>query len=555
MQVSILPYKNTIMKINLKFKPAHLLTGLLLAGLSGCSDFLEKEPLNAVSDPVVWTDVPLVEAFVNETYAAMRTGFPDHSSLSVTSDESFARERDGAHLIQRGQMTPSNMGHLGWTWGHYYTIITKSNIFFDRVKDENLAALKVMDAARVNRMIGEMKFLRAYSYFRLSALFGGVPLVTKAFTLDDEFKMERSTYDETTAFVVTELDEAAALLPLAHDAANKGRITRGACLAIKSRTLLYAASPLHNPSNDKAKWQKAADAAKAVIDLKLYSLQPEYSKVFTTPFNPEIIWEKVMNNDILRQETIERYFFPNGSGGHAVTVPTHQQTEAYETKNGLMPKDDPSYRLDKFWENRDPRFYETILYDGAPWKGRKIEVFLPKGLDSNQGNEGWNASYTGYYTRKYVNEAVNGPGATNSSSPNWPYARYAEILLNYAEASYNLGLEATAKENINMIRARTSVKMPPVTDTGSKLLERIQNERRVELYLEEHRFFDMRRWKLTVPANTSLMKMNVELSTAGTKAYSLTPVIQFALPEKMYLLPIPQDEINKSSVLKQNPGY
>jgi hypothetical protein len=97
--------------------------------------------------------------------------------------------------------------------------------------------------------------------------------------------------------------------------------------------------------------------------------------------------------------------------------------------------------------------------------------------------------------------------------------------------------------------------MPPVTDTGSKLLERIQNERRVELYLEEHRFFDMRRWKLTVPANTSLMKMNVEVGSTGTKTYSLTPVILFALPEKMYLLPIPQDEINKSAVLKQNPGY
>lgn len=530
------------------------MAGALLAVLSSCSDFLEKEPLNAVSERVVWKDVPLVEAFVNETYATMRTGWPNHSSLSVTSDESFARERDGAHLIQRGQVTPSDLGHLNWAWGHYYTIITKSNIFFDKLKGPNLDLLYADDKNRVDRMIGEMKFLRAYSYFRLSAFFGGVPLVENVFGLADDFGVKRSSYDEITAYVVKELDEAAALLPLTHDAANKGRITKGACLAIKSRALLYAASPLHNPANDKAKWQKAADAAKAVIDLKIYSLYPDYSKVFTVPFNSEIIWEKVMNNDVLRQETIERYFFPNGSGGHAVTVPTHQQAATYETKNGLLPQDDPTYSLDKFWENRDPRFYDTILYDGAPWKGREIEVFLPKGMDSNQGNEGWNASYTGYYTRKFVNESITGPGSTNSSSPNWPYARYAEILLNYAEALYNLGDEAGSREYINQVRGRQSVKMPAVKDTGAKLLARIQNERRVELYLEEHRFFDMRRWELTVPPNTSLLKLNVELA-GGKRTYSLSPVIQFALPEHTYLLPIPQDEINKSVELKQNPGY
>lgn len=543
------------MKSIINFRPVHFFAGILLVmSSSSCNDFLEKEPLNAVSDLVVWTDVPLVEAFVNETYATMRTGWPNHSSLSVTSDESFARERDGAHLIQRGQLTPSNLGHLNWTWGHYYTIITKANIFFDKLQGQNLELLKSIDEKSVNRMTGEMKFLRAFSYFRLASFFGGVPLVENVFGLDDEFKVERSSYDAVMDFVVRELDEAAALLPLTHEPAHKGRITKGACMAIKSRALLYAASALNNPADDKVKWQKAADAARAVIDLKLYSLHPQYSKVFTEPFNSEMIWEKVMNNDVLRQETIERYFFPNGSGGHAVTVPTHEQADAYETKNGLLPKDDPTYSLEKFWENRDPRYYETILYDGAPWKGRKIEVFLPNGADSNQGNEGWNASYTGYYTRKFVNEAINGPGSTNSSSPNWPYARYAEILLNYAEALYQLGDEANARLFLNQVRARQSVQMPPVTDTGAGLLGRIRNERRVELYLEEHRFFDMRRWKLKVPANTSLMKMNVALA-AGKKTYSFTPVIQFALPEHMYLLPVPQDEINKSSVLTQNPGY
>ncbi|HYH55264.1 MAG TPA: RagB/SusD family nutrient uptake outer membrane protein, partial [Anseongella sp.] len=308
--------------------------------------------------------------------------------------------------------------------------------------------------------------------------------------------------------------------------------------------------------NEQARWQKAADAAKAVIDLNRYALHPDYSTVFTEPFNQEMIWEKVMNNDVLHQETIERYFFPNGSGGFAVTVPTHRQVEAYETTNGLLPKDDPSYRLDRFWEDRDPRFYATILYDGAPWKGRQIETFLPGGRDSNQGNEGWNASYTGYYTRKYVDESVESPGSTNSSSPNWPYCRYAEILLNYAEALFYLGEEGLARQYLNMVRSRPSVQMPPVTGSGPDLLERIRNERRVELYLEEHRFFDMRRWKLTVPSGDYLKKLNIVLNAStGNKTYSLSNLMEFALPERMYLLPVPQEEINKNPLLEQNPGY
>lgn len=530
---------------------------LMLGGLSSClDDLLEKESLSAISEEIVWTDLPLIESFINETYAIMRTGWPDHSSLSVTSDESYARERTSAHFIQRGELTPSDLGHLDWTWEHYYEIITKCNLFFDRVQGEQLEELKGQDEERINRMIGEMKFLRAYSYFRLTAFFGGVPLITTPFELDDDFMLERNSYDEVVEFAVSELDEAAALLPPSYGSDDVGRATEGAALAIKSRALLYAASPLHNPENDRTKWQRAADAAKAVIDLNRYSLYPDYGELFRVPFNQEMIWEKVMNNDVLRQETIERYFFPNGSGGFAVTVPSHRQAEAYETANGLFTWDDPSYRLDRFWENRDPRFYATILYDGAPWKGRQIETFLPGGMDSNQGNEGWNASYTGYYTRKFVDESIDGPGATNSSSPDWPYCRYAEILLNYAEAAYFLGEETTARQYLNMVRSRPSVQMPPVTEGGDALFERIKNERRVELYLEEHRFFDIRRWKLTIPANDHLKKLNIERNpSSGEKTYSLSDLMEFALPERMYLLPIPQEEMDKNPKLEQNPGY
>lgn len=531
----------------------------LLWSLSSCQKkYLEKQPLNAVSEKTVWNDVPLVEAFVNEVYASLRTGWYHYNYLSVCSDESYAREREGAHLVQRGELTPSNMNdsYLGFTWEHYYNIITNCNIFFTHVTGKNLADLKAQDEEKINRMIGEMKFLRAYAYFRLSAFYGGVPLITHPFELEDDFMLKRNSYDEIIAFVIKELDDAAALLPLSYSPDQKGRATKGAALSIKSRTLLYAASPLHNSDNERTKWKKAADAAKAVIDLGLYSLYPNYSEIFTKPFNQEIIWSKVMNNDVLHQVTIERDYFPNGSGGWAVTVPTQRQVDAYETKNGLLPKDDPSYDPQHPYVNRDPRFYASILYNGAPWKGRTIEVFLPGGKDSNQGNEGWNASYTGYYVRKFVDESLNGPGESNSSSPNWPYIRYAEIFLNYAEAEYHLGNEDIARKYVNMIRSRSSVNMPLITDQGVDLLNRIKNERRVELYLEEQRFFDMRRWMVHVPQNDYLMKINVELKpSTGKMRYYLTKLQKFALPERMYLCPIPLDEINKDPQLKQNPGY
>lgn len=536
---------------------------LILFGISSCEELeglLDKEPLDKISDPVVWSDVYLIDAYVIQTYANMRDGWQDYVCLSVISDDSYARERGGAHLVQRGELTPSNMGFTGWAWEHYYGLIARTNIFLDKMTEENIAAFSADDQSLLKRMAAEMKFLRAYSYFRLSAFFGGVPLITKALDMGDDLMLKRESYDKIVEFVVTELDESANILPLSYPSEERGRATKGAALSIKSRALLYAASPLHNPDNDKSKWQAAADAAKAVIDLGLYSLNPDYAETFTEKgnFNNEIIFEKVFNNDVSVEARIELWFYPNASNGWAVCVPTQSQVEAYETKNGLSIQDDPSYDFTRFWENRDPRFYATILYDGAPWKDGEIETFLPGGKDSNQGPTGFNASYTGYYTSKFVDKELTGNPKTiwNTSSPNWPYCRYAEILLNYAEAEFNLGQEDIAREYINMVRARPSVNMPPVTDSGQDLMERIMNERRVELYLEEHRFFDIRRWKIKVPEDNFIMRINIERDVStGEKEYSLSPLIEFALPERMYLLPIPQDEIDKNPQLEQNPGY
>lgn len=534
-----------------------ILFGLVI---SSCEkDFLDRKPYDSISDAAVWNDITLVEAYVNYTYSTCRAGWFGNSWMDISSDDGHGIEKNSAQLIQRGEVTPSNLGYLSYPWSWYWQQITYCNRFFDNVSGDNLEALNNQDSDKVSRMIGEMKFLRAYSYFRLSAFYSGVPLVTSSFKLGDDFMVSRNSFEEILEFVTTELDEAATLLPLKYnDSRDKGRITRGAALAIKSRALLYAASPLFNPSNDRSKWQKAADAAKVVIDLDLYSLHPDYKEVFTEKgnWNNEFIWVYIPNQGLKYsgEYRIERKMYPNGSQGWSHPSPTQNLIDCYETKNGLLPADDPSYDPQNPYINRDPRFYASILYDGAPWQGRELETFLPGGKDSPQGNEGWNATWTGYNIRKYIDESILVPSNYATSNPHWPYIRYGEILLNYAEAQYYLGNEEITRQYLNLIRKRPSVNMPDVTDTGAALEKRLRNERRIELYAEEHRFLDIRRWKIN--PTDALYRMNIYKDpVTGLKTYSISSFQEFSLPERMYLAPIPQSEIEKNPNLQQNPGY
>ena len=545
-------------KLMIKIIRISCVSVILLGGIFSCSeDFLDQKPLSSVSDASVWKDIILTEAYVNNIYSLLKAPWAFNSAMSVTSDEGYAYH-NLANLVQRGEITPSNSGYIGGYWLEDYTIITNCNIFLDRVAGENMAALKAIDETRTNRMIGEVKALRAYAYFRLSALHGGVPLITKPFGLTEDFKIEKNTYDDVLTFVVQELDEAATLLSLTYTGDNLGRITKGAAMAIKSRALLYAASPLHNPGNDLSKWQQAADAAKAVIDLDLYSLEADYKTMFTVPgnFDKEAIWEIIHLDLIVKRAELERFVYPSGMLGFGIPNPSQNMVDSYETLNGLLPADDPSYDPQNPYANRDPRFYASILYDGAPFKGREIEVFLPGGKDGLQGTDGPNSTRTGYYIRKFIDENITSPNQTNVSSPNYAISRYAEILLNYAEAKFQLGDENTARTYVNMVRSRPSVNMPAVTSSGADLLERIKNERRVELFLEDHRFLDIRRWKMDVPPNSFITKMDVSKNVGtGIKTFTVANLNAFALPEHQYVAPIPQGEIDKNPKLQQNPGY
>jgi hypothetical protein len=383
-------------------------------------------------------------------------------------------------------------------------------------------------------------------------------VIKKPLTLADDLKIARSSYDECSAFIITELDEAIAMLPLTYAAADQGRITKGAAMSIKSRTLLYAASPLNNSANDKTKWQKAADAAKAVIDLNVYSLYSDYKNLFlrAAAYNSEIIWQRPYNNLVDFEIAVEVALYPPGSNGRSQTSPIHNVVADYETVNGLLPQDDPSYNPQNPYVNRDPRLNASILYDSALFKGRRIQIFTPGGIDADIA--GSTVPRPGYYLRKFNDTTIVDPINTRIGNTPWTFFRYAEILLNYAEASYFLGDETNARTYVNKVRSRPGVLMPPVTESGIALLKRIQNERRIELAFEGHRFFDVRRWKIAPQVlNVNAKKMSVIKNTVtGVRTYTVVDLLPArAFSDKNYLLPIPQTEIDRDPSLIQNPGY
>src|SRR5690606_5226796 len=402
----------------------------LLIMVSCTDDVLEKTPIDSYSDAAVWDDEALVEAFVNTAYNDLPFGFQNEHGwrflpYANMSDETNSRNSaTNIQIIIEGNASPAYLGPMDvWTgpdvWT-YWLPISQANMFLDKIQTSTI------DEELKSRLIAEMRSIRAYSYFKLISHYGGVPLITEPFSLGDDFRIARDSYDDVMAFVLSELDASINDLPLDYQASSDGRVTRGAAMAIKARALLYAASPLNNPENDMQKWQAAADASKAIIDLEKYQLHHDYKMLFTEAggYNTEeVIWGRPQNIDVEVEATVERLLFPNGWLGFAHAHPLQNLVDDSEMANGLKIEEEGSgYDPQDPYVDRDPRIYYTILYDGAQFKERTIETFTPGGQDSPDGFESaWNASETGYYIRKFIDESQCGctSTASGSSSPTW----------------------------------------------------------------------------------------------------------------------------------------
>ncbi|MDR0844339.1 MAG: RagB/SusD family nutrient uptake outer membrane protein [Tannerella sp.] len=528
--------------------------------LPACDDVLDMKPLDKLSEEDVWKDQALIQLYVNTTYRALPSGFQG-DILSSASDEAYCIHNSGSYrLILRGELSPDNVSNVAWTlnyWKTAYSRIREVNIFFSKINEAPVEP----DFRKT--AIGEMTFIRAFVYANLIARYGGVPIITNVFGLNEDYTVSRSSYDECVKYIIDELNTAISLLPDKQPDSQLGRASADACRALKSRVLLYAASPLVNTGNDKSKWQAAADAAKELLNTR-YTLEGDYQQTFLKD-NNEIILARSYSQ--ANATDFHLYQGRNGSNGWGAENPTQGLVDDFETLNGEKPYLEngsvnaaSGYDPNHPYENRDPRLAASILYDGSVWAGRETETFRG-GLDSPESSiQSWNSSLTGYFLKKFLHEEIPPSGGNVRPTSPWIFFRYGEILLNYAEAMFELGDENTAREYLNLIRNRESVKMPsiPETVTGEALRKKIQNERRIELVFEGHRFFDVRRWKIAMETeNIDQRGVDIRINESGVKTYDFNrAVLQRQFMEQHYWMPIPRAEIDKSlGAIAQSPIY
>ncbi len=545
--------------------------GVLSIVTSCKKDFLDITPTDRVSDAAITSDSTLFESFVINRYLGTRLtnkeaegtlpgfgrGFEYAMWCSLT-DEAIYNNNDDTWLVQKGELSPENTGIAGTLWGRSYRSIRECNYALANIDKV------VMSASHKKHLTAEIKFIRAFRYQDLIRNYGGVPLIgDKVYNLTDDLTdpalFQRASIADCINYAVAQLNEAAADLPPANtNSWVRGRATKGAALALKSRLLLYAASPLYNAGT----WQAAADAAKAVMDLGIYSISSNYSRLFQkSDANNEVIFARYYTV-AAPHVRLEISNGPNGYDGWGGNLPLQNMVDAYEMNNGKVITDPTSgYNEQDPYKDRDPRFYATVLHDGAPYRGRAVETFIPGGRDSKDGPSNWNTSKTGYYLRKFVDEdlPIQNPWNVAGIQP-WIYFRYAEILLNYAEAQNEVGAtpDITVYNAVNQVRARAGINMPPLVGlTKEQMREAIRRERRVELAFEEHRFYDVRRWKIADQTENMPAQGITITKTGSTLTYQKKIALEGRkFEEKHYWLPIPRAEIQASGgKLKQNNLY
>ena len=549
------------------------------AVILSCEDYLNTLPGDKYDDATIWQNTNLIDSYVFGIYKGVPYPFNWYVSASMV-DEAVPIQDDGVMTrVLTSTMTPEEQGAFapnwasamdGWWWSYAWRNIRACNLFFDKIEFAN----NTIDSYK-EQLKGEVHFLRAYFYYLLLVQYGGVPIIDWVVNIGDDYNIPRNSFEETVNFIVSDLDAALADNRLASQT-DKTRATVGAVLALKSRVLLYAASDLYHSNaswaagfahpeligyvsgNRNELYQKAKEAAEEVMSLgySLYESYPDPAENFQQLFlemssNEQIfiaIYDKV--NHYWPTDWIAWVYGTPSYGGWALNQVTGNLANAFENRDGTafnfeVQKENP-------YANRDPRFYATILFQGSPWYINSFGILTPTtidittatGADYNKGRT------TGYYIKKFISPAENDDYMGTAQPQPYIQIRYAEVLLNYAEACLGLGEEANARFALNMIRKRAGMPELPAGETGQALIERYRNERRVELAWENHRFFDVRRWMIPEQAY-------VDATGVAFDGSSFTEVVfeHRAWNDSHYLIPINYEEMQKNIALIQNPGY
>jgi hypothetical protein len=551
----------------MKIKFSAIIFLLLLVIVSSCKkqfvDQLNVNPRDRLTDASVWTDKGTADVFLNDVYGQLPDGNNWYDPFDNWSDNSICGYSWvlSRNIAQEASYTPSTVafwGTLNLDWLTLYTNIRKTNVFI-----KNVTASTLPEDFKKQRL-AEAKFLRAYFYHWAWMAYGGVPIITEPLDLSTQgeniFK-ERGTFDETFAQIISDLVDAANDLGTTND---PGRATKGAALALKGWCELFA-----------RKYSDAASTNKTIIETMgngiVYDLFSNYGSLFLPEGNNN-------KEGIFYRQYIPRVLGGRNEGYNGTTFtkggaetswggvnPTQELIDDYSMDNGL-PITDPAsgYNPQKPYKNREKRFYESIVYDGSFWYNDTIYtrqgIGSPNEIDLSDKDD---ASQTGYYLRKGCNDKItlgsdNWDGA--SGGQNYYYFRYAEVLLNYAEAQNEaVGPDASVYDAINKVRAR--VALPPLSAGFSQTQMRtaIRRERRVELAFENKRWWDLIRWR-TAEINLNMPEhgISIKAGTGGNLIYTPVPAVGGSRKfdaSKNYLFPIPQGPIDQNSKLVQNPGY
>ena len=622
-----------------------LTIAVLLFLSTSCEDVLDQNAVDTFNEQLVFSDINVVKAYLEKTYDRMGgdtdagiLGAREDLLVSGT-DQTLCIHRPANYVMIKGTMSPDQLGifvnnGLGGylRWNNLYANIQNANRILD-----NLDKVPTSTSTEENlkkQIKGEAYFIRAYDYSTLLMVYGGAILQDKAFSLGEDYlTIKRSGIKETLDFILKDIQSAIDNLPASIE---QGRANRAAAAALKSRVLLFCASKLTNggwaeqanntlvsfpAGSQNGLLQQARDAAKDVMDGKYGSFAlvgstddpasplsaaeiQKYADTYFSIFNQKAAWNSETIWGIQFPLTggnvnnANLWYGPNGYHNWGNNNPTEPMVRSYEMADGSK------FQWDKYnpgdmnirtataaelaadpernpYNGREPRFYASILYDGAPWQARpsdaaglepenKVQTSYfftnvgdanpyKSGLDTRQGLiESWNGTKNGYYIRKLCDPGTAGQYFRNTNT--WVEFRYAEILMNYAEACIELGGADLQKgiDAMNMVRNRAGLP-DRVTSDQATAREYVRHERNIEFFAEGHRFYDMRRWMIAEEVIKNVYGMRIEHYNNGYTIwkYNMNDKAddRSFSDKKFYWVPIARDEMNKAPQLQQNPGY
>jgi hypothetical protein len=564
--------------INYRYSLLILVSTMLF--ISACQK-TEDRPLERITEEYLWDTKDSLGTnasyFLNTIYGDLPTGYNriDGNLLDAATDDAVS-SADNTVISRFTNGGYSALTNGDNSWADNYASIRKCNLFLQNFPKVKLKATLVEEG---KYWAAENRFLRAMFYYELIKRYGGVPLLgDKVLTIDDDLKLPRNSYEECVNYIVGECDAVAnAVRPDPVASGDYGRITKMVVLTLKAKTLLFAASPLNNTSNDVAKWRKAknalADAIKYATGGAGYALEPVFSNVFLTRKNTEVIlaFQRAVTFDVETNNAPIGYL-SGSTASRGRTSPTQELVDAFTTSKGLPITSDlksganpTGYDPNNPYAFRDPRLEKTVFYNTVSWLSRGVETFTG-GRDRPGGSVV--QTKTGYYMRKFMGDFATGTAYSNQTH-NFPIFRYADVLLMFAEAKNEVDGPGTSTDSvynyIRAVRARGGIAQGTApntygvssTLTTAQMRDLIRNDRRVEMAFEEQRFWDVRRWKIAETIyNKPLHGIRIT-KTGSALSYQVeelgTP-FQFIAP-RMYRYAIPYSEISKNTNLTQNEGY